>query len=268
MSGSGTLSSSGAIACAAASSVRARRSTRRRHRPCARWSSSGKGGAGRHGVVGEEAVQLPRRVREEVAVDREHLGGLARATRTSARRRPCPTVVQPEEERGDDAEVAAAAADRPVEVGVLVGARAHALAVRRAPARPRAGCRSQSPHLRRQVAQAPAEREAADPGGRDDPARASPVRARWWPRRPHPRCSRRRPARSAPAGSTATSFEQREVDHDAVVDRCRGRRRCGRRRARRAAGRAPGRTRSSVATSSASGAAARSAPAGLSIIAL
>src|SRR5438093_1436238 len=40
--------------------------------------------------------------------------------------------MQPELELGDDAEVAASAAKAPEEVGILVGARAHELAVRRA----------------------------------------------------------------------------------------------------------------------------------------
>ena len=39
-------------------------------------------------------------------------------------------LVQAEQERGDDAEVAAAAAERPEEVGVLVGVRPHVTAVR------------------------------------------------------------------------------------------------------------------------------------------
>ena len=78
--------------------------------------------------------------------------------------------MQPEQERGDDAEVAAAAADRPVEVGVLLGVGAHALAAREH----QLGLEEvvdRQPELAGQVAEAAAEREAADPGGRDDPAR-------------------------------------------------------------------------------------------------
>ena len=65
---------------------------------------------------------------QELAVDREDLGGLLdRPERRAAD--DGVDVVQAEHERGDDAEVAAAAADRPEEVGVLVGAGADALAV-------------------------------------------------------------------------------------------------------------------------------------------
>ena len=68
-----------------------------------------------------------------------------------------------------------------------------------------------------EVADAAAEREAADAGGGDDPARASPARARGWPRRRRPRCSRRRRGRCAAAGSTSMPSMARQVEHDAVV---------------------------------------------------
>ena len=167
MSGSGSASSSGAIAAgrvlgsadvapddaADLAQVELLRERRRR----------------RHGGEGEEAVQLARGVRDEVAVGREHLGALldrpeGRAADDRAH------LVQAEEERGDDAEVAAAAADRPVQVGVLVrrgadplAAREHDLGLEQVVDRQAA--------LAGQVADAAAEGEAADAGGRDDPAR-------------------------------------------------------------------------------------------------
>ena len=210
-------------------------------------------------MEGEEAVQLARRGGQELAVGREHLGALLdRPERRAADDRA--DLVQPEEERRDDAEVAAAAADRPEEVGVLVGARAHALAAREHDLRLEQVV-DREPALAGQVAEAAAEREAADAGGRDDPARRrEPVlvrsRASTSPQVQPP------PTRTVRAfGSTSIVLQRREVDDDAVVARCRGRRRCGRRRGPRAAGRARGRTRSTLATSSGLGAAARSAPA-------
>ena len=121
-----------------------------------------------------------------------------------------------EDERRDDAEVAAAAAQGPVEVGVLVGRGADDLAARQ-------------DHLRleqvvdgeavgaAEVADAAAERKAADARGRDDAARrGEPVRVR----------SR---IDGAPRGPTTDADGARlwvdldavqggEVDHDAVVD--------------------------------------------------
>ena len=170
----------------------------------------------RHGVEGEEAVQLARRSREKLAVDREHLGaGLDRPERRPADDRA--HLVQPEEERGDDAEVAAAAPDRPVQIGVLVGARAHALAACQHELRLEQVV-DREPALAGQVADAAAEGEAADPGGRDDPARRrEPVLVR-------------RPIDFAPGAAAADPdgaglridldvLQRREVDDDAVVAR-------------------------------------------------
>ena len=78
--------------------------------------------------------------------------------------------MQAEGERGDDAEVAAAAADRPEQVGVLVGARADALAA----GQHELGLEQvvdRQAALAGQVAEAAAEGQAADAGRRDDPAR-------------------------------------------------------------------------------------------------
>jgi hypothetical protein len=124
---------------------------------------------GRHRGEREEAVQVARGAGEEVAVDREDLGGgLHRPER-----RPGDHgvhLVHPEQERGDDAEVAAAAADRPVQVGVLVGARAHAVAARQHQlGLEQVVDREAVPPC--EVTQAAAQGEASDAGRGDDPAR-------------------------------------------------------------------------------------------------
>ena len=124
--------------------------------------------------------------------------------------------MQPEQERRDDAEVAAAPADRPEQVGVLVGARANALAVREH----HLGFEQvvdREAALAGQVAEATAERQPAHARGADDPAgRREPVRAR-------------RGVDLAPSAAAADSHgaslrvdldvaQQRQVDDDAVVD--------------------------------------------------
>src|SRR5207245_2067638 len=81
-----------------------------------------------------------------------------------------PDLVQPEEERRDDAEVAAAAADRPVEVGVLVRAGTHLVAVRENHLGFEKVVDRQAA-LPGQVPEPAAERQPADAGGGDDPAR-------------------------------------------------------------------------------------------------
>ena len=117
---------------------------------------------------------------------------------------------------GHDAEVAAAAAQRPEQVGVLVGARVDLRAVGEhdVGAEQVVDRQAEAPG---QVADAAAEREPADAGGRDDPdgvARpcacvAASTRAQVAPP----------PTRTvSDAVSTKTSSIAREVDHDTVVD--------------------------------------------------
>lgn len=79
-------------------------------------------------------------------------------------------LVQAEQERGDDAEVSAAAADRPVQVGVLVRARAHVRAV----GQDEFGLQEivdGQPALTAEMAEAAAQGETADAGRGDDAAR-------------------------------------------------------------------------------------------------
>ena len=75
-------------------------------------------------MEGEEPVQLARRARAGTRGRQRitSVGLLERPERRPADHRA--DRVRAEAERGDDAEVAAAAADRPEELGVLVGARA------------------------------------------------------------------------------------------------------------------------------------------------
>ena len=123
--------------------------------------------------------------------------------------------MQPEQERGDDAEVAAAAADGPEQVGILVGAGAHLLAARQNDL----GLEQvvdREPALAGQMAEAAAKGEAADAGRGDDPARRrEPVLVR-------------RSVHLAPGAAAADPnrarlridldvAQQREIDHDTVV---------------------------------------------------
>ena len=73
--------------------------------------------------------QLVRRAGDRVAPAREHARGVLERVGDVELEHVGPERVQAQLERRDDAEVAAAAAQRPVQVGVLVGARAHAAAV-------------------------------------------------------------------------------------------------------------------------------------------
>ena len=105
--------------------------------------------------------------------------------------------MQPEEERGDDAEVAAAAANRPEEVGVLVCAGRHEAAV----GQHHVGFEQvvdRQTALAGQVAEAAAEGEAADAGGRDDAARRGQAEGVGGVVDVAPGAAARRPARCAP----------------------------------------------------------------------
>ena len=111
-----------------------------------------------NGGEGEEAVQLSRSRGQELAIDREHLGRvLHRPERGAANDRV--HLVEAEQEGGHDAEVAAASADGPVEVRVLVGARANLLAAGQDHFRLQQVVDTQ-PALAREVPEAPAEGEA------------------------------------------------------------------------------------------------------------
>ena len=133
--------------------------------------------ARRHRGEGEEAVQLARGGGQELAVHRQHLG----TELDRPERRPCDhglDLVQPELEPGHDAEVAAAATQRPEQVGVLVLAGAHELAVGQHDLGGEQVVDRQ-PARARQVPEPTAERDPAHAGRGDDAARrGQPVRVR------------------------------------------------------------------------------------------
>ena len=121
-----------------------------------------------------------------------------------------------ERELGHDPEVAAAAAHGPEELGVLVGAGRHALAVGQHDLGREQVVDRQAVRPR-EVTDAAAERQPADAGRRDDPARhGEPMRMRGG-------------IDLAPGGSAADAnraragidrdrIQQREIRDDAVVD--------------------------------------------------
>jgi hypothetical protein len=124
--------------------------------------------------------------------------------------------MQAERERRDDAEVAATAADRPEEVGVLVGARADALAVREDHLRLEQVV-DREPELPGQVAKSAAEREAADAGGGDDAARRREAVLAGGLVDLGPRAAAA-DADGAGRGIDLDVLHRRQVDHDAIVD--------------------------------------------------
>ena len=171
----------------------------------------------RHRQEREEAVQLARRptagTRGTSAAPRRP----ARAARTSAR----PSRSPPGErgtERGDDAEVAAAAAQRPEQIGVLVRARGDRAAVGQHHVGLEQVVDRQPVLARLRWPMPPPSVSPPTPVVRDDRRSGSPSRTRASPRRPRPRSRRPRPARCARRGSTAMPLHRRQVDHDAVVD--------------------------------------------------
>ena len=131
--------------------------------------------------------------------------------------------VERELERRDDAEVAAAAAQRPEQIGVLVRRGAHDARRRRSRPRRRPGCRTLSPALLGEPADAAAERQPADAGVADEAAGRRPARAAWVAAStsaqvappPHTRTPRR--------GIDGDAVHRAEIDHQAAVaDRVAG----------------------------------------------
>ena len=180
--------------------------------------------------------ELRRRGVHDVAEARQHLGGPLELEERDAAEHLGRQRMERELERRHDAEGAAAAAQRPQQVGVLVGGRAHDRAVPRHQLGGEQVVAGQAV-LALQPARAAAQRQPGDAGGGDAAAgRRQPVAARWRGR-PAPRSRRRRCARRGAAG------RPRRRPCRAGRARCRrrtasGRRPSGRRRARRSAGRA------------------------------
>ena len=126
-----------------------------------------------------------------------------------------PDRVRPEEERRHDAEVAAAAADRPVEIRVLVRAGAHLLAVGRDDVGGEEVVDRQAV-LAGQVPEPAAEGQAAHAGGRDDPARHGEIVRLCRIVDVCPRTASA-DARRARLGVDDHLAQQRQVADDAVV---------------------------------------------------
>ncbi len=127
-----------------------------------------------------------------------------------------PDRMQPEPEGRDDAEIAAAAADRPEQVRVLLRARMHDRAVGRHQLG-REQVVDRQPVLARDPAEAAAERQPGDPGRRVDARRhGEPVELRLAVDIAERRAGidlrrRARPDRHAPSASSERSSEQRAV---------------------------------------------------------
>ena len=117
----------------------------------------------------EEAVDVLRRAENELAVGLHHLRGLLERPERRPRVHRSHRM-RAELERRDDAEVAAAAAQRPEQVGVLrLVCRDDAAVGQHDVGRQQVVDRQ--PVLAGEVADAAAERQAADAGRRDEPAR-------------------------------------------------------------------------------------------------
>ena len=124
--------------------------------------------------------------------------------------------MRPEAERGDDAEVAAAAPQRPEQLRVLLGARARLRAV----GEDDVGLDQvvdREPVLAREVADAAPQGEAADAGGADDPrGRGQTVLVRRGvDLRPGAAAADAHGARGS--AIDLDSLHEGEVEHDAVV---------------------------------------------------
>ncbi len=175
----------------------------------------GEGRHRRHRYEAEPAVDVLGRATNEVAPERHQLGRLfERPENRSAVHRA--DRVQPEEERGDDAEVAAAAAHRPEQVGVLIRIGGDEAAVGEHHIHLEQVVNRQAERAR-EVADAAAERQPADSRRGDEAARG---------RQPEWMC---RVVYLAPQGATgdprrpvnrvhADAFHVGEVDHEPVVD--------------------------------------------------
>ena len=131
----------------------------------------------RRDLVRREAAELLGRVGDELAVEPEQVAGLVQLEE----HRPAVDVLdraEPELERRDDAEVAAAAPDRPEEVGVVLLAGDVEGAVTGHHVGGQQVVEGEA-ETAREVADAAAEGQPADTGGRDDAARrGQPERVR------------------------------------------------------------------------------------------
>ena len=160
--------------------------------------------------------QLVRRARDGVAPAREHARGVLDRVGDVDREHLRPERVQPQLEGRHDPEVAAAAAQRPVEVRVLGGARAD---------RPAVGeddlggdevvdGHAVAPAL---VGDTAAERQPGHAGLGDDPARSGEAQRRGDPVDVGPRRAALH-VHGAAGGVDAHAAHRGQVDHEPVVD--------------------------------------------------
>ena len=170
----------------------------------------------RREVPGRVAAVLPRRVDDEV---RKYAAGRRRVGELEEHQPGVDVAdrVQPERERGDHAEVAAAAAQRPEQVRVLGLAGGHRRCRRPAPPRRSSRLSQDRPCARVEVADPAAEGEPADAGGGDDAAGGrEPVHGGGVVEHA-PRSRRRRRSPSGRPGRPRHAAHRRQVDHDRVV---------------------------------------------------
>ena len=217
-----------AAARARARPRRGRRTTPRRRPPRGGPAARRERRLRRRGDQHDEGRQRVRRGLHQRARRLERLARALPREHEQPAEHDRPDAVGLELEPRDDAEVAAAAAQRPEQVGVLVALRAR-LAVGEHDLGPDQRVDRQ-PVVAHQPADPAAEREPADAGVRDLAAgHGQPVLLRRGVELARA-ARRRRPARRARAGSTDDAFSAAQVDAQrAVADRAPGRR-SGRRR--------------------------------------
>ena len=152
--------------------------------PCARYStrqamisvpchSAGRKGSGGAFRITNQQINRPEGG-SEVAIEAKQVPGLVERMYDQAGHHLRPQRMQPELEGRDDAEVAAAAAERPEQVGILLLVAGPSS--RRPSPRRRREIVEVSPNLRRDPSEAAAERQPGDAGGRVDAGRRWRVR--------------------------------------------------------------------------------------------
>ena len=162
------------------------------------------------------SIRSSARLGRQVAVEPQHVASAIDGPGDEAAGHDGTHRMQPELERRRDAEVSAAAANRPEQVGVLVRRGADDAAVGQHQLDTEQVVQRHS-MLRHEPAEPAAEREAGHTGGRHDAAgRGEPVHLRF----PVELCPERaaRSARRACGGVDVHVLHERQVDHQALVD--------------------------------------------------
>jgi hypothetical protein len=170
---------------------------------------------GRGGHERERHAEVVGRLRREVAQDAQHGGGVVERPEHGAAEDERPDGVQRVLERGRDAEVPAAAAQAPEELGLAVGGRAHPLAAGgdEVDGAQVVDGKAMAAH---EVAEAAAEREPADPGVADHAAGGGEPGTLRGVVELAPQHAARR-TRGARLRVHPHRLHERQVDHHAVV---------------------------------------------------